>query len=124
SKFAAVVTFIGFILTFFPQFIVGYLGMPRRYAAYPPEYQVLNVLSTAGATVLGVGYMLPLFYLAWSLKYGAIAGSNPWQATGLEWQIQSPPLTENFTETPIVTQEAYDYEWLAKKQERELQHVG
>ncbi|MEZ2348057.1 cbb3-type cytochrome c oxidase subunit I [Terriglobus sp. RCC_193] len=124
SKFAAVVTFIGFILTFFPQFVVGYLGMPRRYAAYPPEYQVLNVLSTAGATVLGVGYMLPLFYLAWSLKYGAIAGSNPWQATGLEWQIQSPPLTENFTETPIVTQEAYDYEWLAKKQERELQHVG
>ena len=124
SKFAAVVTFIGFILTFFPQFVVGYLGMPRRYAAYPAEFQVLNVLSTAGATVLGVGYMLPLFYLAWSLKYGAIAGSNPWQATGLEWQIQSPPLTENFTETPIVTQEAYDYEWLAKKQERELQHVG
>jgi cytochrome c oxidase subunit 1 len=124
SKFAAVVTFIGFILTFFPQFVVGYLGMPRRYAAYPAEFQVLNVLSTAGATVLGVGYMLPLFYLAWSLKYGAIAGSNPWQATGLEWQIQSPPLTENFIETPIVTQEAYDYEWLAKKQERELQHVG
>jgi cytochrome c oxidase subunit 1 len=124
SKFSAVVTFIGFILTFFPQFIVGYLGMPRRYAAYPPEYQVLNVLSTAGATVLGVGYLLPMIYLAWSLKYGAIAGSNPWQATGLEWQIQSPPLTENFLETPIVTQEAYDYEWLAKKQERELQHVG
>ena len=124
SKFAAVVTFIGFILTFFPQFIVGYLGMPRRYAAYPAEYQVLNVLSTAGATVLGVGYALPLFYLAWSLKYGAIAGANPWQATGLEWQIQSPPLTENFLETPIVTQEAYDYEWLAHKTERELQHVG
>ena len=57
------------------------------------SYQVLNVLSTAGATVLGVGYMLPLLYLGWSLKYGAIAGNNPWQATGLEWQIQSPPLT-------------------------------
>jgi cytochrome c oxidase subunit 1 len=124
SKFAAVVTFIGFILTFFPQFIVGYLGMPRRYAAYPEEYQVLNVLSTAGATVLGVGYMLPILYLAWSLKYGAIAGNNPWQATGLEWQIQSPPLTENFIETPIMDHEAYDYEWLEKKTERELQHVG
>jgi cytochrome c oxidase subunit 1 len=124
SKFAAVVTFIGFILTFFPQFIVGYLGMPRRYAAYPQEYQVLNVLSTAGATVLGVGYMLPLLYLAWSLKYGAIAGNNPWQATGLEWQIQSPPLTENFVETPIMDHEAYDYEWLERKTERELQHVG
>jgi cytochrome c oxidase subunit 1 len=124
SKFAAVTTFIGFILTFFPQFVVGYLGMPRRYAAYPDEYQVLNVLSTAGATVLGVGYLLPILYLAWSLKYGAIAGNNPWQATGLEWQIQSPPLTENFIETPIMDHEAYDYEWLEKKTQRELQHVG
>ena len=123
SKLAAVTTFIGFILTFFPQFVVGYLGMPRRYHAYPAEFQVLNVLSTAGATVLGVGYLLPLLYLGWSLKYGAIAGNNPWQATGLEWQIQSPPLTENFLETPIVEQEAYDYEWLAKKQQREMSHV-
>ena len=70
SKLAAIVTFIGFILTFFPQFVVGYLGMPRRYHAYPAEFQVLNVLSTAGATVLGVGYLLPLLYLGWSLKYG------------------------------------------------------
>ncbi len=100
SKLAAVVTFIGFNLTFFPQFILGYLGMPRRYHAYPPEFQVLNVLSTAGATVLGIGYLLPMLYLTWSLKYGAIAGNNPWQATGLEWQIQSPPLTENFTRNP------------------------
>ena len=123
SKLAAVTTFIGFILTFFPQFVVGYLGMPRRYHAYPAEFQVLNVLSTAGATVLGVGYILPLLYLGWSLKYGAIAGNNPWQATGLEWQIQSPPLTENFLETPIVEWEAYDYEWLAKKQQREMSHV-
>ena len=124
SKLAAVVTFIGFNLTFLPQFILGYLGMPRRYAAYPPEYQVLNVLSTAGATVLGVGYMLPLLYLGWSLKYGAIAGNNPWQATGLEWQIQSPPLTENFIETPIVDYAAYDYEWLEKKQREEVTTVG
>ena len=117
-------TFIGFNLTFLPQFILGYLGMPRRYHSYPPEFQVLNVLSTAGATVLGVGYMLPLLYLGWSLKYGAIAGNNPWQATGLEWQIQSPPLTENFVETPIVTQEAYDYEWLANKTQHEVTTVG
>ena len=115
SKLAAVVTFIGFNLTFLPQFILGYLGMPRRYHAYPPEFQVLNVLSTAGATVLGIGYLLPILYLAWSLKYGAVAGDNPWQATGLEWQIQSPPLTENFTEIPIMDHEAYDYEWLEHK---------
>jgi cytochrome c oxidase subunit 1 len=97
--------------------------MPRRYHAYPPEFQVLNVLSTAGATVLGIGYMLPLLYLGWSLKYGAIAGDNPWQATGLEWQIQSPPLTENFLVTPIVDYEAYDYEWLEKKTKKEVTTV-
>jgi cytochrome c oxidase subunit 1 len=119
-----VVTFIGFNLTFLPQFILGYLGMPRRYHSYPPEFQVLNVLSTAGATVLGVGYMLPILYLAWSLKYGAIAGNNPWQATGLEWQIQSPPLTENFTEIPIMDHEAYDYEWLEHKTAHEVTTVG
>ena len=116
SKLAAVTTFIGFFLTFMPQFVLGYLGMPRRYHAYPPEFQILNVLSTAGATVLGVGYMMPLLYLGWSLKYGAIAGDNPWQATGLEWQIQSPPLKENFVETPVMDHEAYDYEWLERKQ--------
>jgi cytochrome c oxidase subunit I len=124
SKLAAVVTFIGFILTFFPQFILGYLGMPRRYHAYPPEFQVLNVLSTAGATVLGIGYLLPMIYMTWSLKYGAIAGSNPWQATGLEWQIQSPPPTENFLEIPVVDYEAYDYEWLANKTQHEVTTVG
>jgi cytochrome c oxidase subunit 1 len=124
SKLAAVTSFIGFNLTFMPQFILGYLGMPRRYHAYPPEYQVLNVLSTAGATVLGVGFILPLIYFAWSLKYGEIAGNNPWQATGLEWQIQSPPLTENFTEIPVVEQEAYDYEWLANKTRHEVTTVG
>ena len=119
SQLAAVVTFIGFNFTFFPQFILGTLGMPRRYAAYPPEFQVLNVFSTAGATILGVGYLLPILYLTWSLKYGEIAGNNPWQATGLEWQTQSPPLTENFPEIPIMDHEAYDYEWLeAPERER------
>jgi len=118
SQLAAVVTFIGFNFTFFPQFILGTLGMPRRYASYPPEFQILNVFSTAGATILGVGYLLPVLYLVWSLKYGEIAGDNPWQATGLEWQTQSPPLTENFVEMPIMDHEAYDYEWL-ERQERE-----
>src|SRR5580658_4897280 len=124
SQLAAVVTFIGFNFTFFPQFILGMLGMPRRYAAYPPEFQALNVFSTAGATILGVGYLLPILYLTWSLKYGEIAGDNPWQATGLEWQIQSPPLTENFTTIPIVTQDVYDYEWLERQKEHEVTHVG
>src|ERR1700685_309276 len=120
SRAAAIILFVGFNLTFFPQFVLGYLGMPRRYATYPPEFQVLNVFSSAGASVLGIGYMLPLLYLTWSLKYGKIAGANTWQATGLEWQIQSPPLTENFIETPIVTHEAYDYDWLESKKGSEV----
>jgi cytochrome c oxidase subunit 1 len=109
GKLAASILFIGFNLTFFPQFVLGYLGMPRRYHSYPPEFQVLNALSTAGASILAVGYLLPAVYLLWSLKYGEVAGNNPWRATGLEWQTQSPPLTENFTEIPVVTEEAYDY---------------
>ena len=109
AKFSAGIIFVGFNLTFFPQFILGYLGMPRRYHAYPPEFQVLNVLSSAGASILGVGYLIPMVYLMWSLRYGQLAGSNPWGAVGLEWTTTSPPPTENFAETPIVTWDAYDY---------------
>jgi cytochrome c oxidase subunit 1 len=109
GKLAAFIVFIGFNLTFFPQFVLGYLGMPRRYYAYPDEFQVLNVMSTAGASILGVGYLLPLAYLLWSLRYGAQAPDNPWGATGLEWQTSSPPPTENFEKTPVVTTGAYDY---------------
>ncbi len=109
AKFAAFTIFIGFNLTFFPQFIVGYIGMPRRYYAYPPEYQVLNVMSTAGASVLAFGYLLPMVYLIWSLRYGPKAEPNPWEATGLEWQTSSPPSPHNFAETPVVTQGPYAY---------------
>jgi cytochrome c oxidase subunit 1 len=62
SKVAAGLVFVGFNLTFFPQFILGYLGMPRRYHVYPPEFQVLNVLSSAGASILGLGYLIPGIY--------------------------------------------------------------
>jgi len=109
SKFSALIIFIGFNLTFFPQFILGYLGMPRRYQSYPPEFQTLNVLSTSGASILGVGYLIPMIYFVWSWKYGPKAGKNPWGAAGLEWQIQSPPTTFNFDETPTVKEEAYNY---------------
>jgi cytochrome c oxidase subunit 1 len=109
SRVSAWVIFIGFNLTFFPQFIAGYLGMPRRYHAYPEEFQVLNVMSTAGASILGIGYLIPLIYFAWSMRYGQDAVDNPWGATGLEWQTPSPPPTENFPETPVVTGKPYDY---------------
>ena len=110
AKLSALLVFVGFNLTFFPQFILGYMGMPRRYHAYPPEFQVLNVLSTAGASVLALGYVLPMIYFVWSLRYGKLAGPNPWNAVGLEWMTPSPPPTQNFEETPVVTWEAYDYE--------------
>jgi cytochrome c oxidase subunit I len=112
GKIAAATIFLGFNLTFFPQFVLGYAGMPRRYHVYPPEFQVLNVMSTAGASILAVGYLLPLIYLLWSLKYGMIAGDNPWNAAGLEWKTSSPPPTSNFDETPVVTWEAYNYDEL------------
>jgi cytochrome c oxidase subunit 1 len=109
AKLAAIVIFVGFFFTFLPQFIVGYNGMPRRYHRYPPEYQVWNVMSSAGASILGAGYVLPLFYLLISLRTGTKAPSNPWAATGLEWQTPSPPPKDNFAETPVVVRPPYQY---------------
>jgi cytochrome c oxidase subunit 1 len=109
ARVAAVIIFVGFNLTFFPQFVLGYLGMPRRYHSYAEEFQVLNVMSTAGASILAVGYVLPMVYLIWSLKYGPEADANPWGATGLEWRTESPPPTHNFDEMPIVREQAYNY---------------
>jgi cytochrome c oxidase subunit 1 len=109
GKTSAIIIFSGFNLTFFPQFVLGYLGMPRRYHAYPDEFQALNVLSSAGASILAIGFVLPLFYLMYSLKNGPIAGDNPWGAVGLEWNTTSPPPTENFPVTPVVTWDAYEY---------------
>src|ERR1022692_3726577 len=119
GKLAALIVFIGFNLTFFPQFILGYMGMPRRYHAYPPEFQILNVLSTAGATILAVGYLLPMVYFVWSMRYGKPAPPNPWNAAGLEWQTHSPPPTFNFDEQPVVTWEAYNYDEIDKLPEKE-----
>lgn len=109
GKISAALVFIGFNLTFFPQFIVGYLGMPRRYHFYPPEYQLWHIMSSAGSIVLGFGFLLPVFYLLASLKSGKKAGNNPWGAVGLEWLTTSPPDPHNFTQIPVVTWEAYEY---------------
>jgi cytochrome c oxidase subunit 1 len=109
GKSSGLLVFVGFNLTFFPQFLLGIQGMPRRYHAYPDEWQVLNVLSSAGASVLGVGLILPVIYFLASLKWGKPAGSNPWGAKGLEWQTSSPPPTLNFHEPPVI-HDAYDYE--------------
>ena len=89
--------------------MLGYLGMPRRYHVYPQEFQALNVLSTAGASILAVGYLLPLLYLPWSFFRGRPAGPNPWGATGLEWQTASPARAHNFLDTPVVITGPYAY---------------
>jgi cytochrome c oxidase subunit 1 len=109
GRLTAIFIFLGFNLTFFPQFLLGYLGMPRRYHVYDPSFQVLHVLSTAGASLLGVAYLLPFTYLLYSLRHGAPAGPNPWPATGLEWTVPSPPPKHNFDRIPTVTRPPYDY---------------
>ncbi len=129
GKISAMLVFIGFNLTFFPQFILGYQGMPRRYASYPPEMQVLNIFSTAGASVLAIGFTMPAIYLIHSLFRGKPAGDNPWMLPGLEWRTSSPPPTENFDTPPIVTWEAYDFSEdngldIEEAKRRELAKIG
>jgi cytochrome c oxidase subunit 1 len=109
ARFAAVLMFFGFNFTFFPQFIAGYLGMPRRYHHYPEAFQIYNVMSSSGAVILAVAYALPLFYLTWSLLRGERAPRNPWHATGLEWQTASPPPRDNFARQPEVMHGPYNY---------------
>ncbi|MEX2244693.1 MAG: cbb3-type cytochrome c oxidase subunit I [Fimbriimonadaceae bacterium] len=109
---SAIVIFAGFNFTFFPQFILGYLGMPRRYHYYffEPAWEVYNVMSTMGASILAIGFLMPAFYLTASLLNGKKAPQNPWGAKGLEWEkAASPPVTFNFSEPVVVTEPAYNY---------------
>ncbi|MGH8262874.1 MAG: cytochrome c oxidase subunit I [Steroidobacteraceae bacterium] len=109
ARFAAITIFIGFNVTFLPQFIMGYEGMPRRYHVYPDVFQVWHVLSSGGTLILAVAYLLPLIYFGWSLRYGKPAGNNPWRATGLEWQAASPPPKDNFERQPVINTGPYIY---------------
>ena len=109
GRFAAITIFVGFNLTFLPQFVLGFMGMPRRYHYYPEEWAELNILSSGGASLMGAGYLMIFVYMLWSVKFGLKIGANPWKATGLEWQIQSPPTTHNFEQIPVVNEEAYAY---------------
>ncbi len=129
ARFSAILVFVGFNLMFFPQFVLGYLGMPRRYHVYPEEWQVLNVMSSAGASILAVAYFFPLTYLIWSLRYGPLAPANPFGATGLEWKTPSPPPTYNFEEQPVVEEEVYNFvpedtERKIREERGEAQHAG
>ena len=116
---AASLIILGFNATFIPQFLLGNFGMPRRYYQYPEHFQALNVASTAGATLLGFGFLIILIYLAIALKWGSRSESNPWRSKGFEWLTASPPPTHNFDETPVVTGEPYDY-----REPVEVRHVA
>ena len=101
--------FSGFNLTFFPQFVMGSRGMPRRYASYDPEFQIFHQLSTVGAFVLGLGILLSFVVLVYSALRGPRCSSNPFRAASLEWQSSSPPDFHNFIHTPVLT-DPYDFE--------------
>lgn len=109
GKISAFLIFIGFNLTFIPQFIMGSLGMPRRYHLYDQEFNVYHVWSTVGSWVIALGFILAIIALFKSLFSGEKAPNDPWGGTTLEWKTQSPPIHENFVETPIVTERPYEY---------------
>ena len=102
GQIGSIIVFLGFNLTFFPQFVMGNRGMPRRYATYPDEYTALHQLSTIGAYLLGVGLMIAFIVLLYSLWFGKKAPANPWGAATLEWETTSPPPLYNFHKDPTV----------------------
>lgn len=110
GQIGALFVIVGFNLTFLPQFVAGFRGMPRRYFTYDPEFTIFNQLSTIGAFTIATGFVITAINLGISLKKGKPAPSNPWGGLTLEWQTQSPPITENFIDTPTITHGPYDYD--------------
>jgi cytochrome c oxidase subunit 1 len=116
---AASLIVLGFIATFIPQFLAGNAGMPRRYYMYPERFEALNVASTAGSSLLAIGFIIILIYLIYALVRGPIAGDNPWDSGGIEWMTTSPPPKENFHVTPIIDRDPHSYQ----KRGEEVEHV-
>jgi len=108
GKIAAGFMFVGFNVTFFPQFVMGSRGMPRRYATYLPEFQFMHQVSTVGAFLLGTGVLIAVVTMIWSLINGRKSPQNPWGGSTMEWEAATPPITENFKVTPTV-KPVYDH---------------
>ncbi len=106
---SAALVFAGFFVTFFPQFLLGNAGMPRRYWSYPAQFQTLHVVSTVGSWVLAAGMLITAGYLLYALRWGPRAPANPWDSRSFEWRTKSPPPTHNFHGTPRLEHDAYDY---------------
>jgi cytochrome c oxidase subunit 1 len=109
ARVAVALVFVGFNVTFFTQFLLGSRGMPRRYYNYVDQFQTLHMISTVGSWLIGLGFFIMAWYLFRSLKNGPKAPKNPWGGRSLEWETESPPPTENFYETPVVTHGPYDF---------------
>jgi len=109
ARISVLLVFVGFNMTFFTQFFLGSRGMPRRYYNYIQQFQPLHAFSTVGSWVIGAGFLIMLTYLLQSLKSGEKAPKNPWGGISLEWETQSPPIPENFHETPVMTHGPYDF---------------
>lgn len=109
ARITFVLIFVGFNVTFFPQFILGAMGMPRRYFDYIAPYESLNKISTFGSWLIAAGFLLSLWVLVKSLMSGEKATANPWGAKTLEWQTSSPPPHFNFDQKPKVTGGPYEY---------------
>ncbi|HKJ70092.1 MAG TPA: cytochrome c oxidase subunit I [bacterium] len=107
---SALLVFVGFNFTFFPMFIMGTQGMPRRYFLYPEKYQILQVLSTGGSWILGLGLLIMAAVLLHAIKWGKKAGKNPWGALTLEWMVDSPPAPHNFEQIPTIEFGPYDHD--------------
>ncbi len=110
AKLAWLLTFIGFNMTFFTQFILGAQGMPRRYATYMDQFQPLHAFSSVGAWLLGFSFMIQIVYFLHSVYRGKTAPPNPWGGLSLEWTVSSPPPEHNFAEIPQITHSPYDYD--------------
>ena len=109
ARWSFVFVFVGFNVTFFPQFILGAMGMPRRYFDYIPAYEQLNKMSTVGSWIIGIGFIIGLISIIQALRSGAKAPANPWGSKTLEWHTESPPITHNFSHEPHVTEGPYEY---------------
>jgi len=109
GRLSFIFIFIGFNVTFFPQFILGSMGMPRRYFDYLPEFEPLNRISSIGAYIIGIGFLIALYTLIHSFFRGEDAPDNPWGGKTLEWTTQTPPPHENFKTIPTVTEGPYEY---------------
>jgi cytochrome c oxidase subunit 1 len=123
AVWAWLIVTIGFNTLYFPMFIMGYKGMPRRYYDYLPQFQIYHVISTVGSWILIVGLLMMVHNLITALRRGPKAEADPWGGMTLEWTIPSPPPVENFAVIPTITTGPYDYSRYERKEEAVGEHA-